>query len=164
MIGFPVCDNKTPIISRYLLWKVRWHEKYLPWKAPWLSGSVLWIISLDQVKIPGGQRFCGFKRRRAEGSHLRAHSHQGRQPGRQHGLPGHHATPPDRPDRFPLRPDLRLRRQGYPRDLRSGLFRQLHQIILRGSSDASRPASLPGRQLSGPPHFSIRLSFGGIEL
>ncbi len=37
--------------------------------------------------------------------------------------------PPDGSDRFPVRPDLRLRRQGHPHRLHSGLFRQLHQRL-----------------------------------
>ena len=36
---------------------------------------------------------------------------------------GHHAPPPDRSDRLPVRPDQRLRRQGYPCHLYSGLLR-----------------------------------------
>ena len=55
---------------------------------------------------------------------------EGRQlSGGQHGLRGHYPPPPDGSDRFPVRPDLRLRRQGYPHRLHSGLFRQLHQRL-----------------------------------
>ena len=47
-------------------------------------------------------------------------------------------TPPDRSDRLPVRPDLRLWRQGYPHRLHSGLFRQLHHRIRQ--RPAGRPA------------------------
>ena len=44
------------------------------------------------------------------------------QPGWQHGFPGHHSPPPDRPDRLSVRSDLRLRRQGHSHRLYPGLF------------------------------------------
>ena len=46
----------------------------------------------------------------------------------QHGLPGHHAPAAHRPDRIPVRSDLRLRRQGHSRCSGPGLLRQLHQL------------------------------------
>ena len=50
-------------------------------------------------------------------------------PGRQHGVRGHDAPPPDRPDRLALRPDERQRRQGHAHCLHSGLLRQLFQRL-----------------------------------
>ena len=63
---------------------------------------------------------------------------EGRLPGGQNGRPGHHAPPPDRSDRLPVRPDLWLWRQGYPHRLHSGLFRQLYHRIRQ--RPAGRPA------------------------
>ena len=42
--------------------------------------------------------------------------------GWQHGFPGHHAPPPDGPDRLPVRFDQRLRRQGYAHCVHPGVL------------------------------------------
>ena len=91
-----------------------------------------------QAQVSGGQRLCRPVRRGAAGCHQRRDQKEGRLPGGQNGRPGHHAPPPDRPDRLPVRPDLRLWRQGYPHRLHSGLFRQLYHRIRQ--RPAGRPA------------------------
>ena len=83
--------------------------------------------------------------RGAAGCHQRRDQKEGRLPGGQNGRPGHHAPPPDRPDRLPVRPDLWLWRQGYPYRLHSGLFRQLYH---RNKTAARRETGGPFFQVS----------------
>ena len=95
----------------------------------------IWELA-DPVVAPGYTG--GLVGTPAEG-HLREDPRQGRQAvsGGQYGVRGHHAPEPDRPDRLPVRPDQRQRRQGHAHHLHPGLFRQLHQRISNGSPPAS---------------------------
>ena len=71
-------------------------------------------------------------------------------------------TPPaaHRPHRFPVRPDLRQRRQGHPHRLYPGLFRQLHHGVI--PSVGFLPLPRPPRRLPrlrGGPFFAILSNF-----
>ena len=81
-----------------------------------------------QPEVSGGQRFCLSFRRCADQRHQGQHLPQKCGFEGPNVQPGHYAPPPDRPDRQPVRPDLRLRRQGDPHHPHPGLFRQFCRI------------------------------------
>ena len=77
-----------------------------------------------EAQVSGGQRLREPLRRGLAGRHPGEDRPEGRQLSRgQHGLRGHHAPAPHRPHRLPLRPDLRLRRQGHAHRADPGLLR-----------------------------------------
>ncbi len=86
-------------------WLIRWSLPPTPpaWRAPQRA----------QAQVSGGQRLCRPVRRGAAGCHQRRDQRR-TAPWWAKWPPRAPRPPPDRPDRLPVRPDLRLWRQGYP--------------------------------------------------
>ena len=115
-----------------------------PTRTPWArSGSwptrglrpaytAAWRATPNELKLKyaGGQRSAPiFPARRLRSAIREKIRPQGSRLSKgQMLLPGHHAPPPHRPHRHPLRPDLRLRRQGHPHRPHPGLFRQFCRV------------------------------------
>ena len=93
-----------------------------------------------QAQIPRGQPIPRPLGQRAQAGRLRVHPQQKGRPQGHDGDAGHHSPPPDRPDRQPVRPDERQRRQGHAHRPHPGIFRQFRRLEKPAGTARAVPA------------------------